>query len=130
MQRDTLVKVKCLPSPQNQKNNVCKLLLYFCNLFSSKSSKIPDRRYHPSINAAQCWLTSVKGGGEAFFQVRSGGGEGILKVNRGGREGFFKLEIECPDQKILSTIAWPLSQKMIQDYLEGMGGLNPPKRMI
>ena len=49
-----------------------------------------------------------EGGGEAFFQVRSGGGEGILKVNRGGGEGFFKLEIERPDQKFLSSIAWPL----------------------
>ena len=38
-----------------------------------------------------------EGGGEAFFQVWSGGGE-----------GFFKLEIERPDQKFLSSIAWPL----------------------
>ena len=53
-----------------------------------------------------------EGGGEAFFQVRSGGGEGILKVNRGGGEGFFKLEIERPDQKFLSSIAWPLSTQV------------------
>ena len=84
-----LLKLNVYPPPKTKKNNVCKLLLYFCNLFSSKSSKIPDSRYHPSTNADQCWLTSVKGGGEAFFQVRSGGGRRNFKgQQRGGRRIF------------------------------------------
>ena len=62
---------------------------------------------HPSTNAAQCCLTSVRGG-EGFFQVREGGGERFFKVNRGG-EGFFKVEIERPDQTFLSSIAWSIN---------------------
>ena len=51
-----------------------------------------------------------EGGAKHFFRSDQGGGEGILKVNRGGGEGFFKLEIERPDQKFLSSIAWPLTR--------------------
>ena len=54
------------------------------------------------------WVNFSEGGGRRIFSGPIRGGEGILKVNRGGGEGFFKLEIERPDQKFLSSIAWPL----------------------
>ena len=54
------------------------------------------------------------GGGEEFFQVQPGG-EGLFQVWAGGGGDFlcFKLEIECPDQWFINSIAWPPTWEVV-----------------
>ena len=46
------------------------------------------------------------GGGEEFFQVQPGVVKDFFRTEQGGK-GFLKLEIECPDQWFINSIAWP-----------------------